>query len=136
MMGGVYPETCWAAYKYEIIKFWYIVAACWIFLWIVLWRTDSQTSTYDIGWFVSGCYVNVGCLCTHFLSNNSTKKSIKFRDPEMSEVSEKKDTSMTHGFKATAEMASCHVTCDCPYTHSAQAYQHIHPTIELHSTHS
>jgi len=32
MMGGVSPETCWASYKYEIIKFWYIVASCWISL--------------------------------------------------------------------------------------------------------
>ena len=32
MMGGVSPETCWASYKYGIIKkFWYIVASCWIF---------------------------------------------------------------------------------------------------------
>ena len=32
MLGGVSPETCWASNKYEIIKFWYIVASCWIFL--------------------------------------------------------------------------------------------------------
>jgi len=32
MMGGLSPETCWASYKYRIIKFWYIVASCWIFL--------------------------------------------------------------------------------------------------------
>jgi hypothetical protein len=32
MMGGVWPETCWASYKYGIIKCWYIVASCWIFL--------------------------------------------------------------------------------------------------------
>jgi hypothetical protein len=32
MMGSVSPETCWASYKYRIITFWYIVAACWIFL--------------------------------------------------------------------------------------------------------
>jgi hypothetical protein len=31
-MGGVSPETCWASYKYGIIKFWYVVASCWIFL--------------------------------------------------------------------------------------------------------
>ena len=31
-MGGVSPETCWASYKYGIIKFSYIVASCWIFL--------------------------------------------------------------------------------------------------------
>jgi len=31
MMGGVSPETCWALCKYGIIKFWYIVASCWIF---------------------------------------------------------------------------------------------------------
>ena len=28
MMGGMSPETCWASYKYRIIKFWYIVASC------------------------------------------------------------------------------------------------------------
>ena len=32
MMGGVSSETCWASYKYGIIKVWYIVASCWIFL--------------------------------------------------------------------------------------------------------
>jgi hypothetical protein len=32
MMGGVSPETCWASYKYGIVKFWYSVASCWIFL--------------------------------------------------------------------------------------------------------
>jgi hypothetical protein len=32
MTGGVSPETCWASYKYGIIKFWYIVVSCWIFL--------------------------------------------------------------------------------------------------------
>jgi hypothetical protein len=30
--GGVSPETCRASYKYGIIKFWYIVASWWIFL--------------------------------------------------------------------------------------------------------
>jgi len=32
MMGGVSPETCWASYKYGIIKVWYIAVSCWIFL--------------------------------------------------------------------------------------------------------
>jgi hypothetical protein len=32
MMGGVSPVTCWTLYKYRIIKFWYIVASFWIFL--------------------------------------------------------------------------------------------------------
>jgi hypothetical protein len=31
IMGRVSPETCWASYKYGIIKFLYIVASCWIF---------------------------------------------------------------------------------------------------------
>jgi len=31
MMGGVSPKTCWASYKYGIIKLWYIFASCWIF---------------------------------------------------------------------------------------------------------
>jgi len=32
MMGDVSPETCWASYEHGIIKFWYTVASCWIFL--------------------------------------------------------------------------------------------------------
>jgi hypothetical protein len=32
MMGGGSPETCWASYKYGIIKFWYTLVSCWIFL--------------------------------------------------------------------------------------------------------
>jgi len=32
MMDCVSPETCWASYIYGIIKVWYIVASCWIFL--------------------------------------------------------------------------------------------------------
>jgi len=32
MMGSVSPETCWASYKCGIIKFWYIVASCCVFL--------------------------------------------------------------------------------------------------------
>jgi hypothetical protein len=31
MMGGMSPETCWASYKYGIIKCWYIFASCCIF---------------------------------------------------------------------------------------------------------
>jgi len=32
MMDGVSPKTCWASRKCGIIKLWYIVASCWIFL--------------------------------------------------------------------------------------------------------
>jgi len=32
MMSGVSPETCLASYKYGIIKFWYNIASCWVFL--------------------------------------------------------------------------------------------------------
>jgi hypothetical protein len=32
MMGGMSPETCWASYKYGIIKFPYIAASCCICL--------------------------------------------------------------------------------------------------------
>jgi hypothetical protein len=32
VVGGVSPETRWVSHKYKIIKFWYIIASCWIFL--------------------------------------------------------------------------------------------------------
>jgi len=40
MMGGVSPETCWASYKYGIIKFWYIFAC----LTLVDLQLDAQNS--------------------------------------------------------------------------------------------
>jgi hypothetical protein len=42
MTGGVSPETCWASYKYGIIKFWYIVASCWIFFY-ELWNCSVHS---------------------------------------------------------------------------------------------
>ena len=39
-------------------------------------------------------------------------------------------------FKATAEIELPHLICACPFTASAQSYQHIHPTIQLHHSHS
>jgi len=49
MMGGVLPKTCWASYKYGIIKFRYIVASCWIFLYELWdeWQL-ALTSRYTI----------------------------------------------------------------------------------------
>jgi hypothetical protein len=41
MMGDVSPETCWASYKYWIIKFWYIVASCLIFLYELYYEHGS-----------------------------------------------------------------------------------------------
>ena len=37
-----------------------------------------------------------------------------------------------YSFKATAEMASGHMTCAWPYMAPVQLYQHIHPLIQLH----
>jgi hypothetical protein len=45
MMGSVSPETCWASYKYGIIKFWYIVASCLIFLYEFLRSVLHPTNT-------------------------------------------------------------------------------------------
>ena len=47
MMGGVSPETCWASYKYGIIKFWYIVASCWIFLYEVSLKLRRNFRKHD-----------------------------------------------------------------------------------------
>jgi len=43
MMSGVSPETCWASYKYGIIKFWYIVASCWIFVYETAYLLNAST---------------------------------------------------------------------------------------------
>jgi len=59
MMGGVSPETCWASYKYGIIKCWYIVAFCWIFLYelaaIPQCRMLYETEVSDCRVLTSNC---------------------------------------------------------------------------------
>ena len=35
MMGGVSAETCWAIKKHWNNKFYYTVASCWFFLWVL-----------------------------------------------------------------------------------------------------
>jgi hypothetical protein len=47
MMVDVAPETCWASYKYEIMKFWYIVATCWIFLYGLYY--DARIHEHQVG---------------------------------------------------------------------------------------
>jgi len=60
MMGGVSPETCWASYKYVIIKFWYIVAPCWIFLYkcFIVASKRAFKATYQLRLFLG-----VSCFC-------------------------------------------------------------------------
>ena len=50
MMGGVSPETRWASYKYGTIKFWYIIASCWIFLYEFY--NDARTRNVKFTYFV------------------------------------------------------------------------------------
>jgi len=35
MMGSVSPETCWAIKKHWNNKFYYMVASCWFFIWVL-----------------------------------------------------------------------------------------------------
>jgi len=66
MMGCVSPETCWASYKYGIIKFWYTLASCWIFLYEstlynlrsdnVLHKYKSELTNRSLKQFI--CYIN------------------------------------------------------------------------------
>jgi hypothetical protein len=61
MMGGVSPETFWASYKYGIIKFWYIVTSCWIFLYELYYdaRISNCEPYFDV------CYKHFIALCCH-----------------------------------------------------------------------
>jgi len=48
MMGGVSPETCWAVKKHWNNKFYYAVASCWFFLWVLYYDVrirEHQTRT-------------------------------------------------------------------------------------------
>jgi len=47
MMGGVSSETCWVSYKYGIIKFRYIVASCWSFIYELIAECKSVTVTWE-----------------------------------------------------------------------------------------
>jgi len=72
MRGGVSPETCWASYKYGIIKFWYIVA----FLHFFFMNCTMMHGSTNVK-FTSNCLVSTLCiqilnyLCTEFLRMNT-----------------------------------------------------------------
>ena len=50
MMDGLLPETCWALYKYGIIKFWYIAASCWILLYELYY--DARIHEHQVSFFL------------------------------------------------------------------------------------
>jgi hypothetical protein len=50
VMGGVLSKTCWDSYKYGIIKFWYIVASCWIFFMNALLLLPKEQLKLHIKW--------------------------------------------------------------------------------------
>jgi len=58
IMGGVSLETCWASYKYGIIKFWYIVASCWIFLYEMYY--DARIHEHQVRGSVFLCWRGYG----------------------------------------------------------------------------
>jgi len=67
MMGGVSPETCWASYKCGIIKFWYILASCWIFLYELYYDArihEHQAYTGCNFWFEYVRFKLLTCLST------------------------------------------------------------------------
>ena len=69
MMGGVWPETCWAIKKHWNNKFYYTVAFCWFFLWysfhiITLWWAHySPNYAYAFFWDLK---LNVAIYVRHF----------------------------------------------------------------------
>ena len=68
MMGGVSPKTCWASYKYGIIKCWYIVASCWIFFMnCTMIHGSTNVKSWDILFYTfSRCWDWFTCVL-HFL---------------------------------------------------------------------
>jgi len=51
MMGGVSPETCWAIKKHRNNKFYYTVASCWLFLWVLYydaWIHEHQVFSVSV----------------------------------------------------------------------------------------
>jgi hypothetical protein len=88
IMGGMSPETCWASYKYGTIKFWYIVASCWIFLYELNLhflscnaRTSEMKVTTLVQWQVRYPLLleatQVANLVTQFLNNRVLKNTYK-----------------------------------------------------------
>jgi hypothetical protein len=50
-MGGVSPETCWAIKKHWNNKFYYTVASCWFFLWVLYyaaWLHEHQEHQINV----------------------------------------------------------------------------------------
>ena len=75
MMGCVSPETCWASYKYGIIKCWYIVASCWIFLYEFQYQSRPEEGYPGASSFPPGKFrTNLKVIHDRALIKNSQNK--------------------------------------------------------------
>jgi len=83
VMGGVSPETCWASYKYGIIKFWYIVASFWTCSWWTLSGTlclsppTARPTTFHV-WKTRGCKCSFRLLMMGGVSSETCSASCKY----------------------------------------------------------
>jgi len=54
MMGSVSPETCWAIKNHGNNIFYYTVASCWFFLWVLYY--DAQIHENQVHTFINQSY--------------------------------------------------------------------------------
>jgi hypothetical protein len=73
MMGGVSPETCWALYKYGLIKFWYIFVFLWIFLY------EQKQESYDNLWHTEN-WIIMSTVLNKLLGRSSNKERRRLRN--------------------------------------------------------
>ena len=83
VMGGVSSETCWASYEYGIIKFWYIIASCWTFLYDI-----ASHSCIVIGRYCVSCFT----LLNDSLYDKKIYINYKFKDVSLSALCTRKFT--------------------------------------------
>jgi hypothetical protein len=70
MMGVVSPESCWTTYKCGIIKVWYIVASCWIFLYEFYWEL---VLCHPLSLFISMTWFFLNRTVRNYIVNSTEK---------------------------------------------------------------
>jgi hypothetical protein len=75
MMIGMSPEKCWALYKYGVIKFWYIVASCWILLYEFYYDVriyEHQMQNFLSHWHSFSPLLNTEIMPSHVLGQHAS----------------------------------------------------------------
>jgi len=131
MMGGMSPKTCWAIKKHWNNKFYYTVASCWFFLWVLYY--DTRIREHQPNFLLHGLLALYTYYYSYFIL-------FYFYKEHFTSVQSVYVKFVTHNLKVPHHLHVCdcslknNISCmRCRYVYSLRIKSHcLRPTFHLH----